>query len=37
MKKCSVSGWTTIFAHVSNKNFGSLDDMFDFFINVAKK
>ena len=36
MKKCSVSGWTPIFAHASNKNFGGLDDIFDF-LNVAKK
>ena len=35
MKKCSISGWTPIFAYARSKNFGSLDDINEFF-NVAK-
>ena len=35
MKKCSTSGWTSIFAYARSKNFGSLDDINEFF-NVVK-
>ena len=33
--KCSVRGRTPNFAHARSKNFGSLDDVNEFF-NVAK-
>ena len=35
MKKCSVNGWTPIFASARSKNFGSLDDINES-LNIAE-
>ena len=35
MKKCSVDGWTPIFANARSKKFGRLDDINEI-LNVAK-